>query len=153
MQKKQIYKVLVCLILSLIILAGGITPAEAAQSILREIYVGSWDIWLHADGVTWQHTGSPGQEKDCTFELKAPESLADYENVDYKIVSTDVTEETYKQLGGHHGLTYNKFKNNYLKYTPQEYKQIEDKTVSLTLAGFYEEIKKEWQSNNGCHKG
>ncbi len=146
MKNRVVYKALIGLVLVLILLTGLYVPAEAAQPVMSLIYVGSWDIWRHSDGVTWQYTGCPGQEKECTFNLEAPESLAEYENVDYKIVSLDITEEQYNQLGGHQGLSYDDFEFNFYIFRPNNYRQVWDKTVSLTLSGTYDDVKKEWQN-------
>lgn len=147
MPKRYFYKALICLVmLSIILVGGSYTTAKAAQSIQRQICVGYWDIWRHSDGVTWQYTGSPGQQKNHTFELETPESMVEYQNVDYKIISTEITEEIYNRLGGYQGMNYDDFDLNIYRYLPDDYHQIADKTVSLKLDGFYEEIKKDWQN-------
>jgi hypothetical protein len=135
-------KVLFCSVAALGLLIS--IPVLASEPLLRYIDVGYWDIWRHADGVTWQYTGRPGDLKEYAFNLETPAVLANYHNISYKIIAP-VTEAGYLQAGGYLGMNYTNFYICYQQYTPQGYQKKDDKTVSLRLEGTYFDIKKEWQ--------
>ena len=41
--------------------------------LITQVRVARLDIWLHADGVAWQHTGSPGDQRIYAFDVTPPE--------------------------------------------------------------------------------
>lgn len=140
---KTALKALVCLVLALGLFLTNL-PALASEPVFRHIDVGYWDIWRHSDGVTWQHTGRPGDRKEYVFDLQTPSSIANYQNMSYKII-LPVSAERYNQAGCWQEMTYARFDKDICRYIPQDYQKEEDKTVSLTLDGTYFDIKKEWQ--------
>lgn len=121
-----------------------ITDAQEKEPVFKYIDVGYWDIWRHSDGITWQYTGKPRDSKEYIFTLKNPTSMADYQNISYKICYP-LIEKEYNQAGGWLGHSYIDFMDKILRYTPQDYRIKDGKMVSLVLDGFYENIKKEWQ--------
>lgn len=132
--------------MALICLVGVNIPAEANEPILRQISVGYWDIWRHADGITWQETGKPGDTKEYTFQPTVPAKMEGYKNIEFKIKPIIyISEQEYTQYGGRAGTSYPQFRLDILQYLPQNYQKKDDKTVTFKLDGKYFDIKKDWQ--------
>ena len=89
---KKTNKLILSLLLMALVLQFIPTPSAFAATENKEVLfktqidAGYWDIWLHADGVTWQYTGKPGDIKSYDFEIVFPDQADKYDNVRYEMV-------------------------------------------------------------------
>lgn len=115
--------------------------AFAANEILFETQAdtGYWDIWLHADGVTWQHTGKPDDTKSYDeFEIVPPGQAEKYENVRYEMV-TGITKEQFIQAGGWNDFKpdekgWEVFEKDILRHLPDNYRKTGGNQVTFVLS-------------------
>lgn len=152
MSKKKL--IVVALLVALAVLIVPAPPALEASSEVRiktQVRVASWDIWLHADGKTWQETGAPGDRRSYTFDVAAPE-VRGYTNLRHEMV-VGVTEEQFMAAGGRAGYPpdeagWTKFGEKILQRIPDNYRLIGKNQVGFTLSplSHAERIKKKWQA-------
>jgi hypothetical protein len=129
--------------------------AVAADEVLfnTQVNAGYWDIWLHADGTTWQHTGKPGDVKEYAFEVASPAQAEKYENVRYEMMA-GITKEQFMQAGGWNNYKPNEgyweeFKKDFLTHIPDNYRKSGENQVTFMLSPKTkaEYLKEEdWQS-------
>lgn len=138
---KRLFILLFCLLT-----ITNIVQAQEPELIGSQIRMGQWDIWLHADGKTWQHTGKPGDYKTLTFEMTQPAEAKDYNNV-YFVAKAGVTQQQYEAAGGHWGREWEEFFSEYLFYAPKDLKRVNNSpTLGFTLNEPSRDIKKTEQA-------
>lgn len=148
---RKIKNLMLLLLMALVMLIS-VPFAFANQEILfkTDIDVGYWDIWRHADGVTWQHTGKPGDEKSYEFSIPQQAEASNYDNIRFEMV-VGVSENDFIQTGGWQGYNtadWEKFGIDFLKREPDGYCKTGEKQVSFTLSPVEnaETIKKQEQA-------
>lgn len=154
MRKTQ--KLIMAILLMALAMQFAPTPsAFSANEVLfkTQVDVGYWDIWLHSDGVTWQYTGKPGDEKSYTFAISPPPETANYDNVRHEI-KAGITKEQFMAAGGRGDYApdeagWDEFDREILVHIPDDYRQTGDNQVTFTLSPKMRAkwIKEEWQAD------
>lgn len=146
--------IMLLLLVALVAQFASVPSVFAFGEILFETQVGAgyWDIWLHADGVTWQHTGSPGETKSYEFDITTPDQAKKYENIRYEM-EVGITEGQFMQAGGRAGYKadeegWQEFTRVVLKYLPDSYSKTGNNQVTFQLSPKDEAkiLKEDWQS-------
>jgi hypothetical protein len=144
--------IIALLLMALVAQFTPVPSAFAADEVLFEtqINAGYWDIWLHADGTTWQYTGKPGDIKSYEFDIVFPDQDK-YENVRYEIAA-GITREQFMQAGGRNNYKpdeegWRGFNRDVLKYLPDNYKKTGENQVTFMLSPTDEAeiLKENWQ--------
>lgn len=131
-------------------------PGE--ELIGQKVDAGYFDIWRHADGITWQDTDydgirdEPGQEKTVELYIIIPQEYYDnFKDIRFAVI-TNFGQTEYDTAGGYIdyandgiNLSFSQYEKQIIKYTPSNYYHISGKKVHLKLEGNYENITKTWQ--------
>lgn len=131
--------------------------AFANEEVLfkTQVGVGYWDIWRHADGVTWQYTGKPGDEKSYEFTISQsqPPEGSNYDNIRFEMVP-GITKNDFIAAGGRPGYSpdhdgWEKIQFEQLGKKPDNYNKTGDTQVTFTLSPTFnaELIKKQEQAD------
>lgn len=151
MKSKATIAVLLLLALLAQLVPAGMVGAAGEEVVLKQVRLASWDIWLHADGKTWQHTGAPGDRRSYTFDVTPPE-IAGVRITRFEMTA-GVTQEQFMAAGGRAGYAatetrWDAFELEVLRHSPRNLRITDGSEVAFTLGPLSDakEIKFEWQA-------
>jgi hypothetical protein len=130
---------LVALVMQFVPMPSAFATTEGKEVMFKtQVDAGHWDIWLHADGTTWQYTGKPGNVKSYDFEIVFPDQADKYDNVRYEMVA-GITREQFMAASGWWNFKPNEegwdeLDREILKYIPDNYRKTGDNQVTFTLS-------------------
>lgn len=128
----RLTKLILVLAALLLLLPGSALAEPQEQLILRQIDVGSFDVWQHTDG-TWQDTDNCGKRdyygwkgKKVSWDSTFPRTqyTSQYTLTRVEVVKMDssftMTDEEFASTG--RPESWNDFRKKYLRYLPDNYK-------------------------------